>query len=110
MTNAEKRSTAPAGKSPIVWKSHSENCEICSLIDNHSKPGRPKKVKNKGGRSSNKSAVFTTDDILNLSPSKPLPKIVEQCISHVVSIKIKHSTMPNKTIQLPTKGRQVNII
>ena len=87
MTNAEKPSTAPAGKRPIVWKSHSENCEICYLIGNHSKPGRPRKVKNKGGRPSNKLAVFTTDDILNLTPSKSLPKIVEQCISHVVSIK-----------------------
>ena len=42
MINAEKRSTATAGKRP-----HSARCEICSLIGNHSKPGRPKKIKNK---------------------------------------------------------------
>ena len=76
-----------------------------------SKGGRPIKQK-KGGRpkKSVEPKKMTLEDIMNLSPSKPVPRIIEQCFTHVVNIKIKQSMLPNQTIQLPTKGPQVKQI
>ena len=76
-----------------------------------SKGGRPIKQK-KGGRpkKSVEPKKMTLEDIMNLSPSKPVPRIIEQCVTHVVNIKMKQSILPNQTIQLPTKGPQVKQI
>lgn len=54
-----------------------------------------------------KHKVLTTGDILNLSPSKPVPRDVEECVTHIVGIKMKQSSLPNKTIQLPTGSSRV---
>lgn len=50
---------------------------------------------------------MTLSDILKLNPSKPVPTIIEKCMTYLVGIKIKQSTLPNQTIQFATKGPQV---
>ena len=63
-----------------------------------------------GGRPQQKKeekAVTTVDDILNLDPNKPVPSSVEKALSHVLSIKMRQSELPNKTVMLETAGRQL---
>lgn len=43
---------------------------------------------------------------MNLDPSKPLPKNVEDALSHVISIKMKHSSLPNRSVQISTGGNK----
>ena len=51
--------------------------------------------------------IITTGDILNMRPSKPVPIDVDECINHIVGIKMKQSLLPNHTIQLPTGSSRV---
>ncbi|XP_057296016.1 uncharacterized protein LOC130624966 [Hydractinia symbiolongicarpus] len=44
--------------------------------------------------------------MMQLSPSKPVPKKVEECIAHMVGIKMQQSNLPNKTVQLPSGSSQ----
>lgn len=53
---------------------------------------------------------FTTLEMMQLSPSKPVPKKVEECIAHVVGIKMQQSNLPNKTVQLPSGSSQVRLL
>ena len=106
MKNCEDRGTKTTKKS-VFWKEGIAS----SLALQKSKGGRPIKQK-KGGRpkKSVEPKKMTLEDIMNLSPSKPVPRIIEQCVTHVVNIKMKQSILPNQTIQLPTKGPQVKQI
>ena len=58
-----------------MWYPHTSDCVTCSYVAKQSKGGRPKKSKGNRGRP---KSVFTVEDILNLSPSKPVPKAVQQ--------------------------------
>ena len=96
------------------WELHSEKeCSTCSRVTSQSKGGRPPK-KPKTGRPkqivNEQQGTINTSAILNLTPSKTIPPEVERIVSHVVNIKMKQSSLPNNTIQLPTKGPQVRII
>lgn len=61
----------------------------------------------KGQKKTIEPELMTPNDILKLSPSKPVPTIIEKCMTHLVGIKIKQSTLPNQTIQFAIKGPQV---
>ena len=62
-----------------MWNPHTSDCGTCT----HKGGRRP--IKSRGNRGRPKS-VLTVDDMLCLlSPSKPVPKAVQQCISHVLS-------------------------
>ena len=105
-TVLNKRKNNFESKNPaFIWSAH--NPVICTHMLTKSKGGRPKKRQNKGGRPPTISKVITTEDILKLSPSKPVPKEIEKCISHVISVKMKQSSLPNNTVQLATKGPPV---
>ena len=79
-----------------------------SLALQKSKGGRQVKSKKEGRpKKPIEAKQMTPEEILKLSPSKPIPGIIEEFIAHVVNIKMKQSTLPNQTIQLPTKGPQV---
>lgn len=67
-----------------------------------SKGGRTKKKK-LGGRP---KKVVTVDDVMELDPSKPLPKHVEHAFSHIMAIKMKQSSLPNNSVQVATAGSQ----
>ena len=107
LTNIEEK-RIKTSMTPILWdKQTSEECTSCSIYARKAKGGRPKKRKSPG-RPKNViiKEVYTTQDILNHSPSKPLPKVMEECAYHIINIKMKNSDMPNQTIQFPTKGPQ----
>ena len=89
---------------PILWIPHSNDCTTCELRAAKSKGGRPKKKARGmvGGRPSKKEV--TTEDILKLDPGKPIPQCVEKALSHVISIQMKQSKLPNKSVQLSTTG------
>ena len=92
---------------PILWIPHSNDCTTCELRAAKSKDGRPKKKARGmgGGRPSKKGTEkVTTEDILKLDPGKPIPQCVEKALSHVISIKMKQSKWPNKSVQLSTAG------
>ena len=55
-----------------MWYPHTSDCVTCSYVAKQSNGGRPKK--SKGNRGKPKS-VFTVEDILNLSPTKPVIKL-----------------------------------
>ena len=98
-----------------IWGSHEAECDTCTHLKLKSRGGRPKKRKGRNGGRRCRATVdkpasqMTASDILSLSPCKPIPSIVDQCISHVMNIKINKSELPNHTVQLPTKGPQVFI-
>ena len=114
MPNSEKRGT-PDINTVRIWGPHEVECDTCTHLKHKSQGGRPKKRKGRNGGRPPAATVdkpasqMTASDILSLSPSKPIPSIVDQCISHVMNIKIKQSDLPNHTVQLPTKGPQVFI-
>ena len=56
----------------------------------------------------NHVCTISTSQILNLTPTKPIPKDVMDCVGHVVGIKMHLSDLPNKTIQLPSGGPVVS--
>ena len=112
MSNSKKRGT-PDSRLPRTWLPHQENCDTCCHIKIKSVGGRLPKRKASGGcRPTTKEMTpeITTNDILNLSPPKPVPHIIEECLSHVMSIKIKQSKLPNNTVKLTTQGSQVTIM
>ena len=80
MTNCKDRGTTTS-KLSVFWK---EGMAI-SLAVQKSKGGRPVKSK-KGGRPKKpiEAKQMTPEEILKLSPSKPIPGIIEECIAHVV--------------------------
>jgi hypothetical protein len=81
------------------------------LLATKAKGGRPRKKKSLGRpKLTAVTSPTTLTDILKLSPSKPIPKIIEQCLSHVIHIKMLQSSMPNNSVQLATKGPQVIFI
>ena len=51
--------------------------------------------------------MLTTGDIMTLSPSKPVPKKVAECVGHVLKIQMHQSDMPNNSVQIPSGGPQV---
>ena len=75
---------------PIIkYKDHAEKC---SQSPRHNNP-----------------TTLTATEIMNLSPSKPVPKFIEQCVSHVIGLKIKQTTsLPCGTVQIQTKGSTVS--
>ena len=113
LSNYESRGSSMTLE-PITWIAHTDaNCETCSKFSAQSRGGRPPK-KTKPGRpkcppkvGENDKNIIDANKILQLTPSKEIPPEVEKLVSHVVSIKMKQSTLPNNTIQLPTKGPQV---
>ena len=50
---------------------------------------------------------MTISELMNLSPSKPIPKQVKEAVGHVVNIEAKRSTSKNRMITLPMKKSQV---
>ena len=103
MSNSKKRGT-PYSRLPRTWLPHQENCDTCCHIKIKSVGGRLPKRKPSGGcRPTTKEMTpeITTNDILNLSPPKPVPHIIEECLSHdVLSIKLKQSKLPNNTVKI----------
>ena len=87
------------------WKAHSEKCDVCSHFQLKSKGGRSKKVKRMGRPRSLSNT--TLEDVMSLDPNQIIPANIEKCMTHLVSIKMKQSTLPNSTIQLKTKRPQV---
>ena len=74
---------------PILWIPHSNDCTTCELRAAKSKGGRPKKKARGmgGGRPSKKGREkVTTEDILKLDPSKPIP----QCRKSVITRNINN--------------------
>ena len=59
--------------------------------------GRPRKGEEK--------KVITVDDILKLDPSKPVLSSVVKAL-YVLTIKMKHSDLPNNNVKLATSGAQ----
>ena len=55
--------------------------------------GRPKTVK-------------TFEDVMELDPSKPIPPSLDKAICHVISIKMKQSTLLNNSVQFSSGGPQ----
>ena len=98
ITNSAKRDGTPSIV-PILWILHSNDCTTCELRAAKSKGGRSKKKAR--GMSAEK---ITTEDILKLDPEKPISQCVEKALSHVLSIKMKQSELPNKSVQLATVG------
>ena len=103
LSNYELRGSKPL-TTPLNWGEIKGE----ELLATKARGGRPRKKKNLGRKklTANTSPEALTD-ILKLSPSKPIPKIVEQCLSHVIHIKMLQSSMPNNSVQLATKGPQV---
>ena len=92
---------------PILWNPHSNDCTTCELRAAKSKGDRPKKkASGMGGGRPRKMGTekITTEDILKLDPGKPIPQSVEKALSHVLSLKMKQSELPNKSVQLATAG------
>ena len=89
---------------PVLWESHNERCcKSCELAAKRLQGGRKKK-KRTAGRP--KSSSLTVDDMTKLYCTKPIPPSVEKAISHVISLKVKHSQLPNNSIQINTGGPQ----
>ena len=65
-------------------------CEVDGL---KKKPhaGKPKTVK-------------TFEDVMELDPSKPIPPSLDKAICHVISIKMKQSTLLNNSVQFSSGG------
>ena len=83
----------------ITWSPHNENnCHLCMKT----KGGRPKKLKRKGRPKS----VLNVEDIMSLDESTLIPPSIEKAVSHVISIKMKQSLLPNKSIEIVTGGSQ----
>ena len=49
---------------------------------------------------------LTVEDVMKLDACKPLPDNVEKMISHVMAIKMQQSSLPNKSVELKTRGPQ----
>ena len=64
-----------------------------------------KRKKRSAGRP--KSSSLTVDDMMKLDCTKPIPPSVEKAISHVISLKVKHSQLPNNSIQINSGGPQL---
>ena len=52
------------------------------------------------------ATILTVEDVMKLDVCKPLPDNVEKMISHVMAIKMQQSSLPNKSIELKTRGPQ----
>ena len=50
--------------------------------------------------------TITSSDIIQLSPSKPIPPEVEKAMAHVMRIKIKQSTLINCAVQFRSGAGQ----
>lgn len=86
----------------MKWSPHSSiNCKTCDLYAKIQKGGRkPKKSSWRPGRP--KAAEnFTLKDVMNLSPTKPIPDAVREIVGHVVGIEYKQST--SEIMSLPSK-------
>ena len=53
-----------------------------------------------------KSSSLTVDDMMKLDYRKRIPPSVEKAISHVISLKVKHSSLPNNSILINSGGPQ----
>ena len=75
-----------------MWNPRTSDYGTCTHIEkNKTKCGRPKKSQGIGA-GQNLFSLLTTSYVC-LSPSKTVPKAVQQCISHVVGKRIKQSQM-----------------
>jgi hypothetical protein len=83
---------------------HTETCLTCTKTNKE----RPKTNKSGVKKTTQTKSFISEADVANLSPSKPIPAKIAEFVSKVISIKIKQSTLPNNTVQLPTKGSQVS--
>ena len=99
------------GKKPSVdiyfWGPRVTDCLTCAIYKKKSTGGRPIKKKAPGGRRTETVAEkMTVVDVMKLSACKPLPDNVEKMISHVMGIKMQQSALPNKSVELKTRGPQ----
>ena len=94
-------------KSPfqtLVWVPHDmKGCGTCKLGNTNLRGGRPKKGTSHAGRP---KTVKTFEDVMELDPSKPIPPSLDKAICHVISIKMKQSTLLNNSVQFSSGGPQ----
>ena len=76
-------------KTPVNWT----NTSAEEMLKTKTKGGRPPKSKRKRGGGRPKKPVtppkMTLQNIMSLSPSKPIPKEIEECMTHVLNIKMQ---------------------
>ena len=85
-----------------TWACHkNQACQTCNMLDTAKKGGRKSKPWHPGRPKS--AHNMTLSELMNLSPSKPIPKQVKEAVGHVVNIEAKRSTSKNRMITLPMK-------
>ena len=93
----------------LLWNVHSgKGCQTCVRAVGKGRGGRPSKKKAPGrakmGEVPKSSSEYTVSDLLKLDASKPIPPDIEKCVSHIMNIKMKQSTLPNRTIGIVSAG------
>ena len=97
------------GKKPSVdiyfWGPHVTDCFNLCYLQKKGAGGRPIKKKAPGGRRTETvEEKMTVVDVMKLGACKP--DNVEKMISHVMGIKMQQSALPNKSVELKTRGPQ----
>ena len=82
-----------------------KGCGTCKLASANLRGGRPKKGTSHAGRP---KTVKTFEDVMELDPSKPLPPM-NKAICHVISIKMKQSTLLTNSVQLSSGGPAIHV-
>ena len=80
-----------------------KGCGTCKLASANLQGGRLKKGTSHAGR---QRTVKTFQDVMELDPSKPIPPSLDKAICHVISIKMKQSTLLNNSVQFSSGGPQ----
>ena len=90
---------------PLVWLPHDimAGCGTCKLANTKLRGGRTKKGKSNVGRP---QTVKTFEDVMSLDPSKPIPPSLDKAVCYIISIKMKQSTLLNKSVQFSNGGPQ----
>ena len=83
-----------------------KGCGTCKLASANLRGGRPKKGTSHAGRP---KTVKTFEDVMELDPSKPIPPSMNKAICHVISIKMKQSTLLTNSVQLSSGGPAIHV-
>ena len=80
---------------PFSWQPHNEQfCQACGIYSVKAKGGRPKKRQQNG----RPKTITSVQDVMSLDDKNPIPPHVEKMMSHLLAMKVKHSTLANNTI------------
>ena len=93
----------------LLWDVRSgKGCQNCVRAVEKGRGGPPSKLKTPGrakmGEVPKSPSEYTVSDLLKLDASKPIPPDIEKCVSHIMNIKMKQSTLPNRTIVIVSAG------